>query len=150
MVLVRALLIVHALFAIAQAGAMTHLALVTLGFLRGSRHKLRLGRVYALTAGTLHLVTVGVGLLIYPTYRYQVAGLYLYRYQPWAANLFDVKEAAGLFAVPLALGLLVLGRRLDVTDKPAVPAFALCALGLWVLDAFCVVAGLLITAQRGV
>ena len=129
---------------------MTHLALVTIGFLRGSRHKLRLGRIYALTGGILHLVTVGAGLIIYPTYRYQVAGLYLYRYEPWAANLFDVKEAAGLFGVPLALGLIVLGRRFDSTDKPAVPAFALCALGLWLLDAFCIVSGLVITAQRGV
>lgn len=148
--LTRALLVTHALLATAQAGAMTHLALVTLGFLRGGRQKLRLGRVYALTAGILHGVTVGFGLLIYPSYRYRVAGLFFNRYEPWAANLFDVKEAAGLFAIPLAVGLIVLGRRFDATDRPALPAFALCALGLWLLDAFCIIAGLIITAQRGV
>ncbi len=129
---------------------MTHLALVTIGFLRGSRARLRLGRIYAITAGTLHLCTVAVGLLVYPAYRYWVAGLYLNRHAAWASNLFDVKEAAGLFGVPLALGLLWLGRRFDTVEKPAVPAFAMCAFGLWAFDAICIVSGLLITSERGV
>ncbi len=149
-VMIRVLLVLHALLAMALAGAMTHLALVSIGFIRGNRMKLRLGRIYAVTTGVLHLVTAVVGLIIYPPYRFWVAGLYLNRYAVWASNLFDVKEAAALFAVPMAVGLIVVGRKFDATDRPAVPAFAFFALGLWVLDAVAIIAGLLITAERGV
>ena len=149
MTLARAILVLHALCAMALGGAATHLMLVTLGMLRGEAPKLRLGRIYALTAGILLLVTVGLGLTIYPEFKRSVALPFFDKSAPWAASLFDIKEAAGLIAVPLAVGLILMGRKLESKDGPVLWVFATCAFGLFVLAAFCIVAGLVIVAERG-
>lgn len=146
----RLLLVLHALFAFALAGAATHLFLVTVGFLRGSKAKVRLGRIYAVTTAILLLTTVGLGAWLYPAFKVKVVVPYFDREAPWAAALFDMKEALALLGVPLAVGLLLLGQRPDPTDRPVLWVFALCALGTFALVAFCVVAGLLVVAERAV
>lgn len=146
----RALLLFHGLLSFALAGASTHLALVTLSFLRGRPPKLRLARIYSVVAGLLFVAAFLGGALLYPDYRYAVRGLYLDRHAPWASNLFDFKETLAALALPLALGLLVLGRGFDGEDRPARSAFAFCAFGVWLVVAFDVVSGLLVVAERSV
>src|SRR5437867_6097534 len=122
---------------------MTHLAIVTVGFVRGSRKNLRLGRIYSIAGGLLLVSTVSLGAALYPTFKVTVALPHLAAEAPWAVSLFEVKEALALLGVPLALGLLAVGRRFDSTDRPLVPAFALFAFGLCAIAWFCALAGLL-------
>ncbi|MFL5321315.1 MAG: hypothetical protein ACJ790_16770 [Myxococcaceae bacterium] len=133
----------------ALGGASTHLAILTLSRLRGRPMLGRLTRIYSVTAAALLLATVTLGLVIYPAYKVHVVAPYFWDHAKWAAALFDVKEALGLFALPLGLGLFVMGRRMD-PDKPAHLVFAVCAFGLFLITAFCIVAGLVIVAEKGV
>ena len=88
----KPLLVIHALVAFALLGASTHLAIVSIQLLRGRSHLGRLARVYAQVIGATFSAAFAVGLLLYPHYRYDVRGLFLDRYEPWASNLFDIKE----------------------------------------------------------
>lgn len=146
----RFFLVLHALLSMAVAGAVSHLALVTIGFLRGSNQKVRLARIYAVSSAVLFGITLLVGTFAYPAYRYQVAGLFFSRHAPWAANLFDLKEAAGTLGLPLSLGLLLVGRKFEPKDRGVLAVYALCALGLFAVVAFCIISGLVIVAERGV
>lgn len=145
----RVLLVIHALVAFALAGASTHLALVMVGFLRGSRQRLRLARLYAQTAGALVLATVALGAVLYPAFKVRVVFPYLAKAAPWATVLFDVKEAVALTAGALGVFAIVLGRRFDGSDRAVNAALATCAFLLFALVSFCVVAGLVIVAERG-
>lgn len=144
----RALLVLHALCAFATAGAATHLSWVVLRRLFGRPLQVRLVRIYALTVSALLWSTVALGLLAYPAYKVRVVAPYFMSDARWAIALFDLKEALALFAVPLAAGIFVLGRRPD-PDKPVHAALATFALALFAIVAFCVVAGLVITAEKG-
>lgn len=154
----RVLVMLHAAAAIVLIGAATHHAIIAWGYLRG-RFKVRLGRIYAATVATTYVTTFGLGLLAYPTFRYEVRALFLDRYEPWASNLFDTKEnfaALGLPLVAIALGLcraigpeLAAGRTRE-EDRALIWAYAAC---VWLVAAivwFAVVSGLAITLTRGV
>ena len=146
----RLLVVVHAAAAIVLVGATTHHALVALGYLRGVV-KLRLGRIYAATIAVTWMVTFGLGLLAYPTFRYTARALYLDRYEPWASNLFDIKEHAAALGIPLAFGAFALSRVLEPkTDRSITRAYAAIAALLAAIVWFDVIAGLLITMAKGV
>jgi hypothetical protein len=146
----RPLLVLHALAAFALLGACTHLAVVAVQLLRG-RDRRRLARIYAQLIGGLFAAAFGVGLLMYPHYRYHVRGLYLDRYEPWASNLFDMKEGLVALGLPLALGVFALGRRIEpAQERPLLPLFAAFAAALWALVLFGVVSGVVVTSVRGV
>ena len=145
----RWLLIVHALLSTALAGAVTHLLVVGLRMLAGRKPSPRLVRIYGLTSAGLTLAVVASGLILYPSYKVQVFAAYLEANAPWAAELFELKEAAGLFTVPLAVGLFVLGRRRIPEDHAVHGAFAVFALGLFGLVVFAFVSGLVIVAEKG-
>jgi hypothetical protein len=150
----RVLVVLHAAAAIVLVGASTHHALIAVGYLRGEP-KLRLGRIYAATVAVAYAVTIGFGLLAYPTFRYHVRGLYLDRHERWASNLFDIKENLGALGIPIVVGIVVLSRVIDPELDPerdrvlarAYAGFAIvgCAI-VW----FDVIAGLLVTMTRGV
>lgn len=145
----RTLLIVHGLIGMALLGATTHLAIVTL-VTRDTPRRLMLCRRYAKIASVLFLCVNAVGLVIYPEYRYRIAGLFLNRYSPWASNLFEIKEALVAFSAPLALGLLFFSRRSgEVEDEGNRWAFRLCALGLFATVAFATVSGMIVVAEKG-
>ena len=147
----KPLLVLHALAAFALLGACTHQALVAIALLRGRWHLARLARIYAQVIGALFVLAFAAGLLIYPRYRYVVRGLFLDRYEPWASNLFDMKENLVALGLPFALGLFFLGRKFDGTnDRVLVPWLAFSAISLWALVTFGVVSGLVITSVRGV
>jgi hypothetical protein len=146
----RLLVVLHAIAAMVLVGATTHHALVAIGYLRGM-FKVRLGRIYAATIAVTWLVTFGLGLLAYPTFRYTARALYLDRYEPWASNLFDLKEHAAALGLPLALGAFALSRVVEPkTDGAMARAYAAIAALLAAIVWFDVIAGLLITIARGV
>lgn len=149
--LARPLLLLHALIAVGLGGASTHLALVSIRMLRGNLSLGRLARVYAQVIGATYVAAFAAGLLMYPQYRYVVRALYLDRYEPWASNLFDIKENLAAMGLPLALGLFALGRRFEPTREPALVkwmAFMACA--VWVLVVVTALSGFLVTDVKGV
>lgn len=148
--LARAVVVLHAVAAMVLVGAATHHAVVAYGYLRGI-YKVRLARVYAATVAVAWLVTFGLGLLAYPTFRYSVRELVLDRCAPWASNLFDIKEHLAALGLPIALGLFALSRVLEPkTDRAIARVYVamtiLAALLLWVAT----ISGLLITMVKGV
>ena len=153
MIAARVFVVLHALVALALGGASTHLALVTYGLYRHDpppKAKLRLARIYSQTVGWLFIAVVILGSFAYPAYRYRVRGLYLDRHAPWAANLFDFKETLAALALPIAIALIVLGRRYEPADRDVRALFAFCAGAVFCTVAFNIVSGLVITLVRGV
>lgn len=149
--LARPLLLLHALVAVVLGGASTHLALVSVRMLRGNLSLGRLARVYAVVIGVSYVIAFAVGLLMYPHYRYVVRGLYLDRYEPWASNLFDIKENLAALGLPLALALAVVGARFEPAREQALVkwlAFLACA--VWAVSIAAALSGFLITDVRGV
>jgi TRAP-type C4-dicarboxylate transport system permease small subunit len=146
----RPLLVLHALLGLAGLGVSTHLAVVAVQLFRG-RALDRLMRIYARLLGALYGLAFAVGLLIYPHYRVHVRGWYLDRYEPWASNLFDLKENLAALALPLGVGVMALGWRWDSARSGALrlPLLVL-ALLLWLTVATVVVSGLVVTDVRGV
>lgn len=118
--LIRFGLIVHAICALALAGSAVHLAIVCLAHATGWPPRWRAFRfagLYGRLTGALFVGCVVIGAFIYPRYRYEVRGLYLDRYAPWASNLFDMKEILAALALPLAVTIFVLGGRLCATSS---------------------------------
>lgn len=146
----RLWVLAHAAGAMVLVGASTHLALVTLGYLRG-RYRLRLGRIYAATVLGAYLVTFALGSLAYPTYRYHVRGLYLDRYEVWASNLFDIKENFASIGLPLVMAVFLLSRVMEPKeDRALLFGYAAAVFLVTAIVWFDVVSGLLITMARGV
>lgn len=146
----RLLVLLHAAAAIVLIGATTHHLLIALRYLRG-RFQLRLGRIYAATLAVAYGVTFLLGSLAYPAFRYHVRGLYLDRYEPWASNLFDIKENFAALGLPLVVTILVLSRILDPkADRPLLRAYAATSILLAAIVWFAVISGLIVTMTRGV
>jgi hypothetical protein len=147
----RPLLLLHAGFAIALAGASTHLFLTCLKMVQKRPYKARLVRIYGQTVGVLFATVFGWGLLCYPSYRYYVRGLYFDRYAPWASNLFDMKENLAALALPLSFLLFAVTRRFDPRHgEGPVPVLFVLALLVFVVVVFCIGSGLLVTCVKGV
>jgi hypothetical protein len=147
----KPLLIAHALAAFALVGVCTHQLVVAVGLLQSRRHLARLARIYAHLIGALFVAAFALGLLMYPHYRYHVRGLFLDRYEPWASNLFDMKENLLALGLPLALAVFALGRKLQPErDEPLLPYYAATAVALWALVVFGAISGLVVTSVRGV
>jgi hypothetical protein len=147
----RLLLLGHAGLAVALAGASTHLALVCIKLIRRTSYQPRLIRVHGQTTSLLYIVTFFWGLLVYPTYRYYVRGLYLDRYVPAASNLFDMKENLAALGLPLAVALFVVSRRFEPRNQPdSVRMVTVLALAVFAMMAFSVVSGLWVTCVKGV
>jgi hypothetical protein len=111
-----------------------------------------LAAVYARVTGTLFLISVVAGGVLYPTYRYQVRGLYLDRYAIWASNLFDMKETLAALVAPLAFGLIMFGRRpLDEASPPEARLILyLCVAAVFGTTVFNVISGLVIVSVRSI
>jgi hypothetical protein len=146
----RFLIVIHAAAAIVLVGSSTHHAIVSIGYLRGV-YKVRLGRIYAATVAVTWFVTFGLGSLAYPTFRYSVRALYMDRYEPWASNLFDIKENCAALGIPLVIGVFLLSRVIDPrADRDLARAYAAMVLLAAAIVWFDVASGLLITMTRGV
>jgi hypothetical protein len=146
----RLLVVLHAAVAIVLIGATTHHALIAIGYLRG-RHKVRLGRIYAATLSVAYLVAFLLGLCAYPTFRYHARALVLDRYEPWASNLFDIKENFAALGLPIVALVFVMSRAIDVKeDRLLVRMYAACALLVAAIVWFDVFSGIVITMTKGV
>jgi hypothetical protein len=146
----RLLLVLHAAAAIVLIGSTTHHAIIAWGYLRGS-HKQRLGRIYAATIAVTYVITFGFGLLVYPTFRYYVRGLYLDRYERWASNLFDMKENFAALGLPLVFGMFVLSRAISSKDdRHLIGGYVAMAWTTAFIVWFDLISGLVITNVRGI
>jgi hypothetical protein len=147
----RFLLVLHALVALGGVGATTHLALVSVRLWRGAHHLGRLARIYAQVIGGTYIGAFLLGLGVYPHYRYVVRGLYFDRYEPWASNLFDMKENFAAMGLPLAIALFLVGRRINpADDRPLLGYLAFLSVAVWVVIVLTAVMGLVVTNVRGV
>lgn len=146
----RPLILVHSVCAIVLVGASSQHALVALGYGRG-RYKVHVGRVVAAAVAGAYVLTMTLGALVYPTYRYYVRGLFLDRHAPWASNLFSIKENLATIGLPLALGAFVLSRVLDPErDRVMLPGYIGLVLLQTAIVWFNLLAGLWVTLLRGV
>lgn len=154
------LLLAHALSSGALCGVAIHLALTA----RRAQaalppHRALLLRRYARWVFWGYLAAGLSGAVLYPRYRYYIRGLYLDRYAPWASNLFDLKENLATLGLPLAAAVLLLVPAPSEPDDPAAapPAYSAlrgqlllgCSLGVALIVAFNVIAGVLCTGVRG-
>ena len=146
----RPLVLLHAALAITLVGASSHHAYATYSYLRG-RSSARQSRIFARSVAITYVLTMAVGVLAYPTYRYYVRALFLDRYAPWASNLFDIKENLATVGLPAALAAWSISRFLDDDGGRLMRAgyavmVALVTAIVWV-DVF---SGLLVTMERAV
>lgn len=146
----RPLVVFHALGAFVLVGASVHLAVVAAKSARGGPIRLAVIRVYARLIGASYALTFGLGLAAYPAYRYRVRGLFLDRYEPWASNLFDIKEGFAAFGLPLAIALFAVPSQLDAEDRRVMPLLATLSVALGVLVVVSMVLGLVVTTVKGV
>jgi hypothetical protein len=147
----KPMLLLHACVALAGAGACTHMLIVSVRMQRGAYHLARLARVYAQVIGGTYVGAFALGLLLYPAYRYFVRGIYLDRYEPWASNLFDIKENLTALGLPMAMALFFIGRTLDPQrDRAVLPWMTYLAISVWVVVVSSTLLGLLVTSVKGV
>jgi len=146
----RALVAGHAVCALALLGAATQHARLAWRA-AGGRLDAGLARLYAAATAATYGATLVLGLLAYPTFRYQVRGLFLDRHAPWASNLFDTKETAVVLGLPVLAIAFGLSRLLDDTRAralawPYAVAAALVAATAW----FATVSGFAVAFARAV
>lgn len=153
----RLLLVLHAAGSVVLVGAATHHAWAMRRLLRGDASRAALTATWARIVAIAYAATFALGAALYPAYRLHVRALYLDRYAPGYAALFDVKETYAALTLVLALGLGAVGKGFARGATIAVPegralvrtyaamSFLVCAV-VW----FNVVAGLLVTSVRGV
>jgi hypothetical protein len=138
------LLLLHAVLAVVLSGAIGHLVVLAVQRLRGAEVPSARMLRHLRTALITLCASFAVGLLIYPHYRYNVRGLVLEKSAPWAVELFELKEAFAVFTVPVALALWSVER-----SARAPRSAAWLAVSLGALCAFVVLAGLVVTNQKG-
>ena len=147
----RVLLVLHAAASIVLVGASTHHALQMRHYWRGRFGKKGLEKLYAKVIAVTYVLTFAIGALLYPSYRYHVRGLYLDRYAPWAAELFDVKEMYASLALFVAIGLGMLAFTLEPEkERPFVKVYAAMSILVCAVVWFNVIAGLIVVSVRGV
>src|SRR5262245_21217791 len=129
----RLLLVLHGGASVVLIGAATHHALLMRHYLRGHFGRAALVSTYARVVAVAYTITFALGAALYPSYRVHVRGLYLDRYAPGSAELFDLKEMYASLALVVALGLGALaGARWQAEPKAfvrvyAVMSFIVCA-----------------------
>jgi hypothetical protein len=141
------LLVTHTLFASLLLFASMRQAILGVRWWRGQAVDVAAVRTWGRASLLGYLACFALGLLLYPHFRVHVRGLVLDRVAPWASNLFDMKEGFATLAFPLALGLFLASRK---DGEGARGAFAAQALALAGLVVFACVAGMIVTATKGV
>ena len=143
----RPLLVLHALLAVVTLGSSMHLGVVGALVLLRRRAPVRILRLHARIAPVAYAATFALGLVIYPAFRVLVRGIFLDRYEPWASNAFDMKEALVLVGLPVAAAILLAGRAVD--DEDARPFVAALGIALACVVLAAAVLGLVVTSVKG-
>lgn len=141
----KALLVLHALSAMALLGALTHLVVVKALRWRGQARE-RLEQKYSRLIAPIYAGVYGIGLALYPHFRVNIRGRLLDVEHPWASNLFDFKEHLASLGLPMAMALFFLARG----GPPVRPLTDLFAFALWAMTLWSVVSGLIITSVKGI
>ena len=145
----KRLTIVHALAAMVTLGAVTHQSIVAVRAWRG-RLNPRLAKIYGATGAISCALTVLLGGLVYPAYRYYVRGLYLDHCDVATSKLFDVKEDLAVFALLLAILVWVVARKLErPSPREHFELYTGASLLLASLVWFNALSGFFITLSRG-
>ncbi len=146
----KRLTVVHALAAMVTLGAVTHQGVVAVRAWRG-RLNPRLAKIYGTTGVVACSLTVLLGGVVYPAYRYYVRGLYLDHCDIATSKLFDVKEDFAVFALLLAVLVWVVARGLErQSPREHFQLYAGASLLLASLVWFNALSGFVITLTRGV
>ena len=146
----RALLVIHALGAMALLGAVTHQGILAVGYLSGYTARHRLEATYVRIVAWLYPAVFALGALAYPTYRVRIRAAVFDLSAPWASNAFDIKENLAALGLFTALALALSRPRLSISG-PRGPLLRHAALGLSlaILTWAQVVLGLVVTAEEG-
>ncbi len=145
----KRLVVLHALAAMVLLGAVSHQVVVAARALRGKLNP-RLVRVYGAIGVIAGAITVALGAVTYPSYRYYVRGLYLDHCAVAASKLFDIKEDLAVLALLLAGVVWLVGRELERRSPRAhLQLYSGAALALACLVWFNALSGFLITLTRG-
>jgi hypothetical protein len=145
----KRLVVLHALAAMVLLGAVSHQVVVAAAALRGKLNP-RLVRVYGAIGVVAGVITIALGAVTYPSYRYYVRGLYLDHCDVSASKLFDIKEDLAVFALLLAGVVWLVGRELERrSPRACFELYAGAALALACLVWFDALSGFLITLARG-
>ncbi len=147
----RLLMVLHVAGSIVLVGASTHHVLQMRHYWRGKFIGIPLEKRWAKVVAISYIFTFVVGALLYPTYRYHVRGLFLDRYAPFYAGLFDVKEVYASLTLVIALGLGALSFTLRPAEERflvrvyAVMSGIVCSV-VWLN----IVLGVLVASVRGI
>lgn len=146
----RNLTVLHALAAMVLLGIVTHQVVVAVRALQG-RLNPRLVRIYGALGVLAGAITVVLGGVVYPAYRYYVRGLYLDHCDVTASKLFDMKEDFAVLALLLTVGVCLIGRALErQSPREHFQVYLGASLALATLVWFDALSGLIITLTRGV
>jgi hypothetical protein len=146
----RFLLVLHALGSVALLGSATHHALHMRHYLAGRFVGLSLEKRWARVVAASYCFTFAVGAMLYPSYRYHVRGLWLDRYAPRYAELFDIKEIYASLTLVVAVGLGLLSFTLEPAKERAIAkVYAAMSLLVCAVAWAEVVLGVLVTSVRG-
>ena len=120
-------------------------------YLRGRFERAALERTYARVVAITYALTFAIGAALYPTYRVHVRGLYLDRYAPAFAVLFDVKEMYASLTLVIAVALGALSGTRWQTETPALArVYAVMSLLVCAVVWFDAIAGMLVASVRGI
>jgi len=150
--IVRPLLVLHALVAVALLGSVGHLGYESLWYLLGRARNVWLGTVHARVGFVLYSLNFALGLIVYPVFRVRVRHDYFDAKLPWATNLFDTKEmfaAFGLAAFAALFALSFAVRPREPEDAAMLPAFAGLGLLVSAVSIFSGVVGIVLVTYRG-
>ncbi|MGM0575257.1 MAG: hypothetical protein ACQEXJ_05965 [Myxococcota bacterium] len=150
---VKLLLLLHAVAAGVLAGASIHNGILAWRhWIQGRKVNLRLQRLYPKIIGVAWIITLGLGLWIYPTFRVDVRAASLDANLPLATSLFEIKEHwLGLGTLMLAY-LVPTSARLARDHVPPLDSalYHLLSVLLAAAVVWAVLVGLALTAIRPV
>jgi hypothetical protein len=146
----KLLVVCHAMTAIVLLGAATH-QIVVAWRARGGRLNPRLAYIYAATTLAATVVTVALGALAYPTYRYFTRGLYLDHCAVSVSKTFDVKEDLAVFALAVAVLVWTTARRMHRhSPRLMFDVYLGASVAIGAIVWFNAVSGFVITVTRGI
>ncbi len=147
----RALLVLHDAGAVVLLGAATHHAIAMRHYLRGRFERVAAEKTWARVVAASYVVTFALGAIVYPSYRYHVRGLYLDRYAPFYAGLFDVKEVFASLTLVVALAIGALSFTFRPREEPwLVRIYAAMSVLVCAVAWFDAVAGVIVASVRGI
>lgn len=147
----KALLLAHAITAVALVGSTGHLGYECWRVLRGRVRNAWLLRVHARVGFALYVLQFSLGALAYPTYRVRVRHEQFDVSLPWASNLFDIKEmwaAFGLAAFAAVFAMSFALRAEDPDQRPLSVGFASIGVLVTGIVLFASVSGFILVTYR--